>query len=238
MSIQNRIATILQYGQAMGLEGYAAGALEEIKCNLSELESAGVDVGTLIQPVAPVFFPSLLSFARYIEETHLMLHKADAAESFHGCACDASLGALAFALCEDNGVDLEDDDGYCLKATAQEICEYNIGRINNFVPTDLDATVERMKREIAQDVRAARVPSDVASFGDLHNHVDANEYGGFCIDEVADAMIAQFGGRDEHEGMPQKMMDYINAAHERIQEWIVAGGIAAVDRPKIAASQP
>jgi hypothetical protein len=41
------------------------------------------------------------------------------------------------------------------------------------------------------DVRAGRVPQEVQSFGHLHDHVDANEYGGFCIDDLADAMIVK-----------------------------------------------
>jgi hypothetical protein len=42
--------------------------------------------------------------------------------------------------------------------------------------------VERGKREILADVRAGRVPADVEDFSALHDHVDANEYGGLCDD--------------------------------------------------------
>lgn len=92
--------------------------------------------------------------------------------------------------------------------------------------SDINVTLARMKREIIEDVVAGKVPATVKSFGDLHNNVDANEYGGFCEDELADSMIAEFGGRDEHEGMPQGMLDFINDAQKRIDEWITEGGIA------------
>lgn len=221
--LQNRIATILQYGVALNLEGHAAAALEEIKCHLDELASVGVDTKRLAKPVAAKFFPGLLSFAQYVEQTHLMLHTGDSAETFYGSHCDAALGYLVVALCAENGVDLDD----CLRATAKEICEYNLARIKAVVPTELDETIHRMKREILHDVRAGRVPQAVQSFGALHDHVDANEYGGFCIDELADALIAKFGGRDADEGMPQGMLDYINAAQDAIHKWIAEGGIVA-----------
>lgn len=92
------------------------------------------------------------------------------------------------------------------------------------IPT-LDETIALMKEEIVLDVRGRTVPMDVKTFSELHYFVDANEYGEFCVDSVADAMIAYFGGRDEHEGMPVRMLEYINAAQDAINEWIAAGGV-------------
>ena len=40
---------------------------------------------------------------------------------------------------------------------------------------------------------------------------------------MADALIAHFGGRDGHGGMPQGMLDYINAAQEAIDKWLKNG---------------
>ncbi len=94
------------------------------------------------------------------------------------------------------------------------------------IPT-LDETIALMKKEIVLDVRGRRVPMDVKTFSGLHAYVDANEYGQFCVDGVADAMIAYFGGRDEHEGMPDRMLEYINAAQDAINEWLGAGGLLA-----------
>lgn len=40
----------------------------------------------------------------------------------------------------------------------------------------------RAQREILQDVREGIVPATVSCFSDLHDHVDANKYGGFTED--------------------------------------------------------
>src|SRR4051812_46983495 len=42
-----------------------------------------------------------------------------------------------------------------------------------------DAIVERMKAEIAADIDRQVVPDTVTTFAQLHDHVDANGYGGF-----------------------------------------------------------
>lgn len=89
------------------------------------------------------------------------------------------------------------------------------------IPT-LETTVLRMKAEIQADQAAGIVPQQVKCFSELHDYVDANCYGGFCDDALADALIAHFGGRDEHEGMPQEMLDYMNAAQDQINEWLCA----------------
>lgn len=80
--------------------------------------------------------------------------------------------------------------------------------------------VEQMKSEILEDMEAGLVPTNVKSFSELHDHRDANCYGGFCDDDFADAMIDYFGGRDEHEGMPQGMMDLINECQNEIDVWL------------------
>lgn len=49
-------------------------------------------------------------------------------------------------------------------------------------PTDADVAdaIARGKREITEDILAGRVPATVTTFGELHDFVDANEYGGLC----------------------------------------------------------
>ena len=86
------------------------------------------------------------------------------------------------------------------------------------IPT-LEETVNRMKAEIMFDMDHGEVPRTVKSFGELHDYVDANCYGGFCH-AIADRMIEHFGGRDSDEGMPQGMLDYINAAQDAIDAWL------------------
>lgn len=95
------------------------------------------------------------------------------------------------------------------------------------VVPSLDETIRRMKAEILSDVQSGRVSKNVKSFSELHNFVDANEYGGFCEDGMLSAMIEHFGGRDENEGMPDDMMHYLNSAQDMIHQWIVAGGIVS-----------
>lgn len=85
----------------------------------------------------------------------------------------------------------------------------------------VEQSVARMKEEIEIDVRRGVLPANVGSFSELHDFVDANEYGGFCIDRLADAMIAQYGGRDKGtEAMPDSMMKHISDAQDAIDVWI------------------
>lgn len=88
----------------------------------------------------------------------------------------------------------------------------------------LEQLIAQIKEEILADIRTGRQPVSVASFFELHDRVDANCYGELCDDEVADEMIEHFGGRDEHEGMPQGMLDHINMAHDAVSAWLARGG--------------
>jgi hypothetical protein len=91
------------------------------------------------------------------------------------------------------------------------------------VPT-LPETLVRMQKEVLDCISIGQVPETVASLEALADIIDINELGGFCEDELADRLIAHFGGRDEHEGMPQAMLDYINAAQAQLDGWLKAGG--------------
>ena len=44
----------------------------------------------------------------------------------------------------------------------------------------IEHAIERSKEEILADIANGRVPDTVSSFSELHDHVDANEYGGLC----------------------------------------------------------
>lgn len=54
-----------------------------------------------------------------------------------------------------------------------------------------------------------RVPSSVASFSELHDYVDANEYGGLCEDWAMEGDYIAFG----------------NAVQDAVDAWIRAGGV-------------
>jgi hypothetical protein len=101
-------------------------------------------------------------------------------------------------------------------ATSEEVFDW---LPESAIPT-LEETVERMKAEIREDMRAGRISNNPAGFADLHDFVDANEYGGFCEDELADRLITHFGGHSGQELVPQGMLDYINAAQEAIDKWL------------------
>ena len=90
--------------------------------------------------------------------------------------------------------------------------------------TTLDDVIKKMKTEIIADVMGQRVPVNVCSFSELHDFVDANCYGGFCVDNgITDQLIAMHGGRDADEGMPQGVHDFMNAAQAAIDAWIKGG---------------
>jgi len=98
------------------------------------------------------------------------------------------------------------------------------------IPT-LDESIENMKQEILEDVKSGRVPADCPSFSALHDYVDANCYGGFCEDDVMQALLNHYGGRDENEGMSDELMNYFNEAQNSIDRWIKEGGIKQIASP-------
>ncbi len=72
------------------------------------------------------------------------------------------------------------------------------------------------KEEIRRDVGAGKVPADVATFSQLHDHVDANLYGGFdlwpCLpsEERDDAYQTAF-------------CDFLNAVQNEVDQWLRNG---------------
>jgi hypothetical protein len=77
---------------------------------------------------------------------------------------------------------------------------------------DLDRAIKRAKEEILDDIETGRVPATVTRFAELHDYVDANEYGGLC--EV------DLGGE---ETMSEKLMDFGNALQRQVDLWLRAG---------------
>lgn len=82
------------------------------------------------------------------------------------------------------------------------------------------SVVASMKLGIINDINAGIIPPTVKSFSELHNYVDANEYGGFCIDTFAEQLIELFGGRDEDEGLPDDYVAFMNEAQSIVDNWI------------------
>lgn len=92
---------------------------------------------------------------------------------------------------------------------------------------NLETTVTRMKAEILRDIAVGHVSGAVESFGELHDYVDANYYGGFTEDSgITDKLIAQFGGRDASGDIPPQVLDFFNAAQDAVDSWLRTGRVA------------
>ena len=93
-------------------------------------------------------------------------------------------------------------------------------------------TVFCMKIGIANDIQIGLVPPTVKCFADLHNYVDANEYGGFCVDEYA-GLLTELFGTDERGGMSQDNIDFINEAQGAIDTWMRGANAPEQVTPKL-----
>jgi hypothetical protein len=70
------------------------------------------------------------------------------------------------------------------------------------------------KSQLAAYMADGTVPRTVKSFSELHDYIDANCLGGFCDDDISEALIVAYGGRDVDEGMPDGMLAHINTVQE------------------------
>jgi len=77
--------------------------------------------------------------------------------------------------------------------------------------------VDRCKREIRDDIAGGRVPATVATFAQIHDYVDANEYGGACEDMPICA------DDDSNIAECQANCDFWNAVHDELNAWLQAG---------------
>lgn len=57
--------------------------------------------------------------------------------------------------------------------------------MTTITPSAIALAVADVMREIAEDIESGTIPANVSSFSELHDHVDANCYGGFCDDGTA-----------------------------------------------------
>ena len=80
-------------------------------------------------------------------------------------------------------------------------------------------SVARMKQEILAHIADGTVLSTITTFSELHDHVDANEYGGFCIDEVNAAIEAEYS--NEHSSS----VDYFNTCQNEVDQWLYRGRV-------------
>lgn len=75
---------------------------------------------------------------------------------------------------------------------------------------DLPAVVAMMRAEVLACIRSGQIPQDVRTFSDLHDYVDANEFGGFC-----DPRCTLDVGEDRD-------CAFVNDAQDAIHYWLQA----------------
>lgn len=75
---------------------------------------------------------------------------------------------------------------------------------------DMTNTVELAKDQILDDISKGLVPASIKSFSELHNYVDANEYG-----DLVD--LYESGG---HFASYDRWIDYCNEAQSQLDTWI------------------
>ncbi len=85
---------------------------------------------------------------------------------------------------------------------------------------------DQAKREILDDIAAGLVPASVTDFSALHQHVDANCYGGAeaLFDAAHDAVPDTEEG---HTAAWNSFCTLVNPAFDAVDAWIKSGGIAA-----------
>ena len=87
------------------------------------------------------------------------------------------------------------------------------------------ACVQRAQQEILTDIKSDRVPLNVTCFGDLHDYVDANEYGGLCDDDVIDVGNRLFPERTDDTIKTQAFMDVCEEVQCHLNNWISNGSM-------------
>ena len=90
----------------------------------------------------------------------------------------------------------------------------------------IEYAIERSKAEILEDMAHGPVPVTVASFSELHDYVDANEYGGLCEDGFwtlpEDATDKEIADNDGFY-LIGKHLDLANAVQDAVNLWITSG---------------
>lgn len=134
----------------------------------------------------------------------------------------------AFISCTNDEGDEEVFEVVTAALDGNEIKVYAIGAFSwtwdpvSRLPS-VEQSISAMKAQLVGMVESGLIPVDVSSFSELHDYIDANCLGGFCDNDFAENMCAYYGGRDENEGMPDELMDYMNAAQDSIDAWVRNG---------------
>ena len=90
--------------------------------------------------------------------------------------------------------------------------------------TYIEYAIGRIQTEIIDDVIHGPGPKTIMAFSDLHDYVDANEYGGFS-DSVNNAYWWPEGGCTTRKGYQVSMrLDEIAAVQDSIDVWLTTCG--------------
>jgi len=104
--------------------------------------------------------------------------------------------------------------------------------MNELTKTMRACVVAKIIGEVRELLTIGKIPNTVSSFSELHDHIDANELGGFCEDAFVDPLIAYFGGRNKtDEGMPDAFLQFMNECQEDVDKWLDVGNLQKVDAP-------
>lgn len=116
---------------------------------------------------------------------------------------EAVVNEIAEEIFEDCGEELD---------SVEAIAKYALMRLKEFDVTDeYGKTVAQMKEQIVSDVKKGVVPNTIQSFGELHDLVDANEYGGLTTDR---AWMSN---------------EQANVAQTAVDLWIKHGGLIGIE---------
>ena len=80
--------------------------------------------------------------------------------------------------------------------------------------------LKRMQSDVLRLIEAGVLPPNVSRISQIHDHVDGNDLGDLCADEVFDALIDRYGGRDSDEGLPTGMTDMIDSVQSKLSIWL------------------
>lgn len=78
----------------------------------------------------------------------------------------------------------------------------------------IEEAVKLAKEQIRQDIASGVVPSGVRTFAELHDYVDANEYGGLCD------MAMDVQNRDEDDDPSDQFVMFCNRVQNALNEWL------------------
>lgn len=87
----------------------------------------------------------------------------------------------------------------------------------------IEAALARSKAEILEDIGWGIIPANVKDFSTLHDHVDANCYGGFCETQLNPVFDALFPDKADDEVSSQEFYRAANEVQEQVHQWLLKG---------------